>query len=248
MADLSTEPIRVLVCDDHFLIREGLKAVLRREADMDVVAEADSAEAALDLVAHLLPDVVLMDIVLPGLDGIQATRLIKQNHPSVAVIALTRYDDVDHIMEIYRSGAAAYLTKDVQMQELLSTIRAVSSGSIVVHVRVAQEMIRAFASAPSPPERAGGPGALQAAGLSARELEVLTLVAQSKSNKEIARELGISVRTVQNHLANIFRKLEINDRISAAIYAIEQGIAHVGQPAPPVALHAGAPPRSHRAP
>jgi DNA-binding NarL/FixJ family response regulator len=243
----ATEPIRLLVCDDHFLIREGLKAVLSRQADMDVVAEADSAEGALEHVAHLLPDVVLMDIVLPGMDGIQATRLMKQNHPSVAVIALTRYDDVDHIMEIYRSGAAAYLTKDVQLQELVSTIRAVSGGSIVVHVRVAQEMIRAFASTPSLPER-GGPGALPAAGLSARELEVLTLVAQSKSNKEIARELSISVRTVQNHLANIFRKLEINDRISAAIYAIEQGLAHVGPTAPPASVYGGASPRNQRAP
>ncbi|HLH24606.1 MAG TPA: response regulator transcription factor [Chloroflexota bacterium] len=248
MADVSIEPIRILVCDDHFLIREGLKAVLSREADMEVVAEADSAEAALDLVAHLLPDVVLMDIVLPGMDGIQATRLIKQNNPSVAVIALTRYDDVEHIMEIYRSGAAAYLAKEVQAQELLSTIRTVAGGSVVLHVRVAQEMLRAFSHTPALSGRAPAPGALPAAGLSARELEVLRWVAQSRSNKEIARELSISVRTVQNHLANIFRKLEINDRISAAIYAIEQGISPTS-PGVPAAASRGTPqPRNHRTP
>ncbi len=220
------EPIRLLICDDYQLIREGLKTVLGREPDFQVVGEAEAAERALELVDELLPDVVIMDILLPGMDGIQATRLIKQDHPSVAVVAVTRYDDIDHIMEIYRSGASAYLKKGVKGEELCNTVRAVAGGAIVLHSHVADAVIRTFdvlSTLPYAPVRAN---------LSVRETDVLRLVARGLSNKEIARELGISLRTAQNHIANIFRKLELSDRVSAAVFAVNQGIAKPEEASP----------------
>lgn len=219
MEGLSTDPVRILICDDYFLIREGLKSVLARVPGVEVVADTESAEEALKIVDDLLPDVVIMDIMLPGIDGIQATRLIKQNNPSVAVVALTRYDDLDHIMEIYRSGASAYLVKGVGAEELVRTVRAVCDGSVVLHPMAADAVIRSFRQAPSVVTDPGHPS------LSTREVEVLRLVARGLSNKEIARDLGISLRTAQNHLGNIFRKLELNDRVSATLYAINEGIA-----------------------
>jgi NarL family two-component system response regulator LiaR len=224
MAEITSDRIRVVICDDHFLIREGLKAVISRTVDIDVVGAAGSAEDAIQLVEDLLPDVVIMDIMLPGIDGIQATRMIKHAFPSVAVVALTRFDDVEHIMDLYRAGAAAYLMKGVEADELLETIHAVSKGRIVLHARVAREVIQTFSEA-SAAIHSVGHDAVAPSGLSQRELEVLRLVAQGKTNKEIALTLTLSVRTVQNHLANIFRKLELNDRISAALYAINEGIA-----------------------
>lgn len=213
------DPIRLLVCDDYYLIREALKVVLGREPGMEVVAEAETGEEALRMVDDFLPDVVIMDILLPGLNGIQATRVIKQSHPSVAVVALTRYEDVEHIMEIYRSGASAYLGKGVKAEDLVRTIRAVYSGAVVLHPGVAAAVIQAFGRPSMAPL-----GSSQA-GLSPREQDVLQLLAQSLSNKEIARELSISIRTAQNHIASIFRKLELDDRVSAAVYAISQGLA-----------------------
>jgi DNA-binding NarL/FixJ family response regulator len=221
---MQSDLIRLAICDDHLLIREGLKALLARDPGIHVVGDFVAAEAVIERVADLLPDVLIMDVVLPGLDGIQATRIIKTAHPSVAVVVLTRYDDTDHILQIYRAGASAYLTKGVDAEELLTTIHAVAGGSVVLHPQVAEEVIRAFAAAGHQLVDGRGPPAIAGAGLSPRELEVLRLVAVGHTNKEIARDLCISVRTAQHHLANIFRKLEINDRISAAILAIEAGV------------------------
>lgn len=212
--------IRIYICDDYYIIREGLKSILAREPDLEVVGEAETAEEAVEQVAELLPDVVIMDIALPGMDGIQATRLIKQTNPSVAVLALTRYDDTDHIMQIYRSGASAYLIKSVRADELISAIRTLHGGGILLHPHLAGDVIEAFSE---PLAGASSPG--YAAGLTPSELKVLRLLAEGLSNREIAQRLGISLRTVQNHLANIFRKLQLNDRISAAVYAVRHGIA-----------------------
>lgn len=217
--DAGLEPIRLLICDDYFLIREGLKAVVTGAPDLEVVAEADNAEDAIRLVADMLPDVVIMDVMLPGMNGMEATRLIKDSHPSVAVVVLTRFDDSEHILQIYRAGASAYMVKAVRAEELLTTLRAVANGGVVLHPHVADAVIQSFSrsqEAPSIPNRAR---------LSTREMEVLRLVARGLSNKEIARELGISLRTAQNHIANIFHKLELNDRVSAAVYAVQQGLA-----------------------
>jgi DNA-binding NarL/FixJ family response regulator len=222
VAAMTSDAIRVVICDDYFLIREGLKAVISNADGIVVVGAVGTAEEALGLVQDLLPDVVIMDIALPGMNGIDAMREIKRTFPGVAIVALTRFDDVEHIIEIYRAGAAAYLMKGVEAEELLMTIQAVSGGRIVLHARVADEVIQTFSEAFTAIEV--GHDAIAPAGLSQRELEVLRLVARGHSNKEIARELTLSVRTVQNHLANIFRKLEINDRISAALYAIGRGI------------------------
>ncbi|HEY8475992.1 MAG TPA: response regulator transcription factor [Chloroflexota bacterium] len=231
----TAEPIRVLICDDYYLIREGLKVVLGRYSDIKIIAEAETAEEALPLVEEFLPDVVIMDVLLPGMDGMEATRRIKQAHPSVAVIVLTRYDDVEHIMQIYSCGASAYLRKGVKAEELVTTIRAVSNGGVVLHPHVATAVIQAFSKVPDAHRN------VARASLSAREIEVLRLVAQGLSNKEIARRLNISVRTAQNHLANIFRKLELNDRFAAAVYALRQGLAEPEAIERPVADRFGAP-------
>lgn len=226
--EASSEPIRLLVCDDYFLIREGVKAAVKVAPDLEVIGEADSAEDAIRLVADLLPDVVIMDILLPGMNGIEATRLIKDSHPSVAVVVLTRFDDAEHILQIYRAGASAYLVKAVRAEELLTTIRAVTNGGVVLHSHVADAVIQSFSRSqevPSIPSRAR---------LSTREMEVLRLVARGLSNKEIARELGISLRTAQNHMANIFHKLELNDRVSAAVYAVQQGLATPEEASPAI--------------
>jgi NarL family two-component system response regulator LiaR len=222
---MQSDLIRLAICDDHLLIREGLKSLLARDPSIHVIGDFVTAEAVMERVADLLPDVLIMDVVLPGIDGIEATRMIKTAHPSIAVVILTRYDDTDHILQIYRAGASAYLTKGVDAEELLTTIHAVAGGSVVLHPQVAEEVIRAFASVGNDLLGDRDPPAIAGAGLSPRELEVLRLVAVGHTNKEIARDLCISVRTAQHHLANIFRKLEINDRISAAILAIEAGVA-----------------------
>lgn len=224
---LGGEAISILTCDDYFLIREGLKAVLGRQPDMKIVGEVETAEEAIRLVDDLLPDVVIMDILLPGMNGMEATRIIKRNHPSVAVVALTRYTDTESIMEIYRSGAAAYLAKSVKAQELVTTVRAVYNGGVMLHAHIANAVIQSFNKSTDV-----GLDAARAA-LSSREMAVLQLVARGRSNKEIAQELSISVRTAQNHIANIFRKLELNDRVSAAVYAIKQGLAKPAEGSPP---------------
>lgn len=218
--------IRVFTCDDYPLILEGVRAILAKHADIELVGEAGSAEDSLPYIAELLPDVVLMDVALPGIDGIIATRQIKATCPSIAIIALTRYDDVDHILQLYRSGASAYLVKDVGPDQLIETIRTVASGAVVVHPRVAERVVGSFEEDPTVRETS----ALGRRGLTEREVQVLRLVAQGMPNKGIASILSISVRTVENHLANILRKLNVNFRMQAALYAIREGLASEIEP------------------
>lgn len=238
------DTIRVFICDDYYVIREGLRAILARDPDLEIVGEAENGAEAVERVAHLLPDIVIMDIAMPGMDGIQATRLIKQANPSVGVIAFTRYDDPDHILEIYRSGASGYLVKSARADEILSTIHAVHEGGVLLHPQVAGDVIRAFAGASV---SAAPPLAEHTAGLTSRELEVLRLIGQGLTNKEIAQRLDVSVRTVQNHAANIIRKLHLNDRIAAAIYAINRGLT-AGAASAPAADRAARPGAGRSAP
>jgi len=202
----------VYVCDDYFLIREGVKATLVSAPDVVVVGEAESAEQALEQLVEHLPDVVLMDVALPGIDGIEATRRLRSAAPSVKVIALTRYEDTSHILQLYRAGAVAYLPKGVRAPELLNAIRTTQAGGVVLHPRVADELLEAFAAA-DPTEQEG------LSPLSPHETEVLREVGWGRSNKQVADALSQSEGTIQNHIANILRKLELNDRIGAAIDA-----------------------------
>jgi DNA-binding NarL/FixJ family response regulator len=223
---MPTQPIRILIAEDHPLFGQGLRRVLTLEPDLEVVAEVQDGEAAIASVKTLLPDVVLMDINMPKVNGLQATQEIKANHEDVAVIILTAYDDEEQMVFALRTGASAYFVKDVLPSELIEAIRAVRSGQYVVNGQVLagmaelMEWLLAWYN-----ERARFDGHVQGTlmPLTSREMEVLELIVRGASNKIIATTLGISHQTVKNHLSSIFRKLAVNDRTEAAMIALRRG-------------------------
>jgi len=216
------DTVRVLIADDHPLFREGMRGRLDRVGDITVVGEAASGDEAVDLARELEPHVVLMDIKMPGLNGIEATREIRQANPEVGVLVLTMFEDDDSVFAAMRAGAKGYLLKDSGGEGVVHAIRAVASGEVVFGPGVA-ERIMGFFSAPKPtvmqrvfPELTG------------REEEILSLVAQGKSNQEIARQLFVSLKTVRNHVSNILLKLQVADRAQAVIRARESGLGKDG--------------------
>lgn len=210
--------IRIVLADDHVLMRQGTRELLEREDDLDVVGEAGDGEQAVELVAELQPDVALIDIAMPKLNGIEATKQIKARCPAVAVLILTAYEDDQYVFALLEAGAAGYLLKDVRASDLVEAIRAVSAGEAVLHPVIARKVVNRFARRLG--ER-GGESALER--LTEREMEVLRLAAKGMSNKEIARELVLSVRTVQGHLHNIFGKMEVGSRAEAIVQALRRG-------------------------
>jgi DNA-binding NarL/FixJ family response regulator len=215
------EPIRVLLVEDHQLVREGTRELLEREDDLAVVAEAQDGEEAVRLAVAHEPDVVLMDIALPALDGIEATRRIKRSHPDIAVLALTAYDDDQHVTALLEAGAAGYLLKDVSAAALAGAIRAVHAGESVLHPDIAQRIISRLAE-PRPSVEARRPPRPEAPATD-RERQVLFLAAEGMTNREIANQLGISARTVQVHLSNLFTKMGVASRTEAVLTALRQG-------------------------
>src|SRR5215218_193849 len=216
------DTVRVLIADDHPLFREGMRGRLDRVADIAVVGEATSGEEAVELAKKLEPHVVLMDIKMPGLNGIEATREILRASPHVGVLMLTMFEDDDSVFAAMRAGAKGYLLKDSGGEGVVYAIRAVTSGEAVFGPGVAERII-GFFSAPRPaaPQRAFPE-------LTEREEEVLSLVAQGKSNQEISRQLFVSLKTVRNHVSNILLKLQVADRAQAVIRAREAGMGHDG--------------------
>lgn len=210
--------IGILLADDHVLVRQGTRELLEREKDLEVVAEASDGEEAVRLVESKHPDVVVMDIAMPRLNGIEATRQIKLTHPTTAVLVLTAYDDDEYVFALLEAGAAGYLLKDVPVNELVKAVRAVHAGESVLHPSVARKVIDRFARA-----GAGHTDAGHAEQLTDREIEVLRLAAKGMSNREIARELVISVRTAQVHLSNVFNKLGVGSRTEAVLHALREG-------------------------
>jgi NarL family two-component system response regulator LiaR len=212
------EEITILLADDHVLLRQGTRELLEREEDLEVIGEAGDGEEAVRLAQGLHPHVVIMDIAMPKLNGIEATRKIKENQPDTAVLILSAYDDDQYVFAILEAGAAGYLLKDVPYQELVGAIRAVHAGESILHPAIARKVINRFASP-------GGPGALavEADQLSEREMEVLKLAAQGMGNMEIANQLALSVRTIQGHLSNIFSKMQVGSRTEAVIQALQRG-------------------------
>jgi DNA-binding NarL/FixJ family response regulator len=220
------DKIRVMVVDDHPVFRQGLQNVLAVHSDIQIVGEATDGPEAVEKVQELLPDVVLMDINLPTLNGLQATRQVKSLCPQVKVIMLTAYDDVEQIYHAIRAGASAYYAKDVSPEHLVGVIRCVSQGRYVIGENVLDEkglgdwLLEEF-------RRFGGrvfDGEDQFfIPLSTREMEILELVIQGMSNREIAYRLGISHQTVKNHMTSILNKLGVADRTQAAIYALRHG-------------------------
>ncbi len=212
------DKIRILLADDHAVVREGTKSLLEQEDDLEIVAEADDGKKAVQLAIRQRPDVVIMDFAMPKLNGIEATKQIKAIDPTIAVLVLTAYDNEQYIFAFLEAGAAGYLLKDVHMDELVKAIRAVHAGESILHPAIARKVINHFAQ---PPEKRSEEHAL--AQITERELEVLKLAAQGKSNREIALELSISVRTVQTHLGNIFNKIDVGSRTEAVVCALKQG-------------------------
>jgi len=210
--------IRVMLVEDHVLVREGTRELLDREEDLEVVAEAGDGEEAVRLAALHRPDVVVMDMAMPRLNGIEATRRIKADNPGTAVLVLTAYDDDQYIFAFLEAGAAGYLLKDVSTQDLIRAIRAVHSGESVLHPTVARKVVDYFSR-----RAQGTPPGEAAEALTAREMEVLRLAAKGMTNREIADRLHISVRTVQVHLSNIFGKLGVGSRTEAVLYALRRG-------------------------
>jgi DNA-binding NarL/FixJ family response regulator len=210
--------IRILLADDHVLVRQGTRELLEREEDLKVVAEAGDGEEAVRLAWEHSPDIALMDIAMPVLNGIDATRRIKVANPGVGVLVLSAYDDDQYVFALLEAGAAGYLLKNVGADALVKAIRAVAAGEAVLHPSIALRVVSHFARHDD--QRAKGNPLDQ---LTERELEVLRLAARGLKNQDIARELSLSVRTVQTHLGNIFGKMGVGSRTEAVLGAIRRG-------------------------
>lgn len=204
--------IKVLIVDDHSVVRQGLRMFLGLEPEFEIVGEAREGAEALQLVRSLKPDVVLMDILMPGMDGIQATTEIKKENPQVEVIALTNVLDDATVIAAIRAGAIGYLLKDTEAEELIRAIKAADSGQVQLSPKAAERLVREV-RAPENPEK-----------LTAREMEVLKLLADGKANKEIAAQLSISETTVKTHVSNILMKIGLTSRTQAALYALRIGL------------------------
>jgi NarL family two-component system response regulator LiaR len=217
MSETRGESIRVFIADDHPIVRRGIRNLLETEADIQVVGEADNGRDAIAAVERLAPDVVLMDLIMPEIDGIEATRRIRNLLASVRILVLTSFATDDKVFPAIKAGALGYLIKDTAPEELVRAIRQVHQGEPTLHPAIAQKMLHEIAQ-PSNQPRSPEP-------LTAREMEVLKLVAQGLSNQEIAQKLVVSVATVYTHVSNILGKLHLASRTQAALYALREGLA-----------------------
>ncbi len=221
---MTAEPIRVLIVDDHAVVREGLRIFLELQEGIAVVGEAADGEEALRRTAALAPDVILMDLVMPGLDGVTAMRALRSSGSNSHVIVLTSFLDDERLMSALEAGAAGYLLKDVQPSELARAVRNAHAGQAMIDPTVAGRLLRTLSGS-----RAALPS--ESAELTRREHEVLELIAAGRSNKRIAFELGIAEKTVKTHVGHVLAKLGVSDRTQAALLAVRRGL--VGGPAHP---------------
>jgi DNA-binding NarL/FixJ family response regulator len=217
--DKALDEVRVLVVDDHDLFRTGLKTLLE-EHGVNVVGEAPNGQTAIRLASELAPDVVIMDLNMPGLTGVETTRKLAGIAPLTRVVVLTISADDDDVMDAVMAGACGYLLKDSSMDQLIIGIRAAAAGESLISPQIATKVLRRLRSQSSSVDAAE----TIRAELSDREIEVLKLIANGKDNAQIARELFISPKTVKNHISNILMKLQIENRIQAAVYAVRSGI------------------------
>jgi len=211
------EKLTVLIADDHPLVREALHRTLEGEEDIEVVAEAGDGEEAVKLASELKPNVAVMDIIMPKLNGIEATKKIKEIAPDTAILILTAYDDDEYVLGLLNAGAAGYLLKSARGRDLVGAIRAIRSGESVLHPKIIAKLLKRAAIAPAEEHK---PLEL----LSGRESEVLRLVALGMSNREIAEKLFLSQRTVKAHLTNVFNKLSVASRSEAIIKGLQWGL------------------------
>ncbi|MDP9245947.1 MAG: response regulator transcription factor [Chloroflexota bacterium] len=208
--------IRVLLVDDHELVRQGIAAMLAKADDLTIVGEARTGREAVEYARRELPDVILMDVRMPDMDGLEATKKIKEERPRTAVVMLTMHENPAYLREAVRAGAAGYLLKDVSREELIDAIRQVATGGAFIE----SQMLKGMLSEMKPQ----GPVPAAARNLTKREREILSLVAEGMSNREIAERLVLSPETVKSHVAAILEKLGVSDRTQAAIYAVRNGL------------------------
>jgi NarL family two-component system response regulator LiaR len=216
--------IRVLVADDHAIVRKGICALLATEPDIQVVAEAQDGEEAIFAAQKVHPDVVLMDLVMPGMDGLEATRCITSDHPDIRVLVLTSFAGDDKVFPAIKAGALGYLLKDSGPEELIEAIQQVHRGESSLHPSIARKLLREL-SEPSKQQSGRDP-------LTEREIEVLQLVAQGHNNREISELLSISEATVRTHVSRILTKLNLCSRTQAALYALREGLASLNDQVP----------------
>ncbi|WP_030717647.1 response regulator [Streptomyces sp. NRRL S-237] len=223
MSVAPTRTVRVLLVDDQPLVRSGLRVLMADTADLEVVGEAGTGTDGVRLAAELRPDVVLMDIRMPGMDGIEATGLITAQAEDVKVLVLTTFDEDDHVYGALRAGASGFAVKDMAVEEILAAIRVIAAGDALIAPGVTRRLIADFVRAPgttAPEARAPRP----VVGITEREREVLTLVGRGRSNGEIAEELFISAATAKSHVSRLFTKLGARDRVQLVIMAYEMGL------------------------
>lgn len=209
-------PIRIVIADDHVLVRQGIRAFLETHADLSIVGEAEDAASAIALCSAQMPDVALLDLVMPG-GGIEATRAIRAASPQTQVVLLTSFEDTQQIVAAVQAGALSCLLKDVDADALADTLRKAARGEAVLHPRIAAKLMDTL-------RRGAEPGAEVLQSLSQREREVLTLMAEGLSNLQIAERLGIGEKTVKTHVSNVLGKLNVSDRTQAAVYAWKSGL------------------------
>ncbi|RJQ39618.1 MAG: DNA-binding response regulator [Dehalococcoidia bacterium] len=211
--------MKVFLADDHQVFREGIRLLLERVADIEVVGEADDGAQTVSRVGQLLPDVVLMDITMPGLNGLEATRQIKQSYPQVKVLILTMHETDQYLSEMLEVGVSGYVVKTTTSRELISAIRTVHQGDVYLYPSIARMLVGDYLQRVK-----SGEEKTSYDGLTPREREILRYIAEDLQNREIARRLGISVRTVQTHRTNLMEKLGAHDRTQLVKYAIQKGI------------------------
>ena len=216
-----SEPIRLLLVDDQRLMREGLRMLLELESGLEIVGEAGDGQAALQAYETLQPDVVLMDVSMPGMDGVEATWRLRERWPDARIVILTTFDDDEYVFEGLRAGAQGYLLKDVSGHDLAEAVRTVAAGGALIEPSVARKVVAEFARM-APPARAPDTGLPEP--LSEREQEILNLLAQGLSNREIAARLNLAQGTVKNYVTTILQKLGVRDRTQAALRARELGL------------------------
>ncbi|HET9496367.1 MAG TPA: response regulator transcription factor [Chloroflexia bacterium] len=208
-----SEKISVVIVDDHAIVRQGLRTYLETHSDIEVMAEASNGSEAVEVAREKLPDIVLMDLVMPVMDGVEATRAVTAASPSTRVIVLTSFSEDEKVFASIKAGAQGYLMKDVLPSELVRAIRTVHRGEAQLDPEIARKLMQEFTNPqPTTPKH----------DLTDRELEVLRLIAQGKSNKDISDELVLSEKTVKTHVSNILQKLHLSDRTQAAVYALRQ--------------------------
>lgn len=214
--------IKLLLVDDHKLFREGLRRILELQEDLQVVGEAGNGEDAIRLAERCPCDVILMDINMPGLNGVEATRRVKERHPRTAVLILSIHDDREYLLEVLSAGAAGYVLKDIEPDKLIDAIRLVAAGESVVDPGLTGKLITELTRLSSRTEE------IIVNPLTEREREVLALMAEGLGNRDIAAKLYVSEKTVKNHVTNIFRKLDVSDRTQAVIQGVKRKLVNIG--------------------